>query len=335
MSDLPFEAMVQAIADGKSPEEGMLAAINASLPADKPARIVDRATMPNNAYGSRSIRRSRRTKAEMTAIRRAIFWALRADHPQTIRQLFYRLTVEGVIAKTEAEYKTVVRLTGEMRRAGDLPFDWIADSTRWMRKPTTYDSIESALQITARTYRRSLWAENHQYVEIWIEKEALAGVVVDVTDEFDVPLMVTRGYPSLSFVQSAAEAMNARDQFTSVYYLGDHDPSGVDISRKLEEDLIDFTDGRVSFERIAVTEHQILDLALPSRPTKKTDTRSKNFIGESVELDAIPATALRDLVRDAIEDHVDEHQLKILQKTEAEERRQLLEMAETFNGGTP
>jgi len=270
----------------------------------------------------------------MDAIRVAIYVALDTDHPQTIRQLFYRLTVEGVIAKTEAEYKTVVRLTGEMRRAGVLPFKWIADSTRWMRKPRTFDSLEAALQITAQTYRRSLWAESSHYVEIWIEKEALAGVVVDVTHEFDVPLMVTRGYPSISFVQSAAEAMNKRDQLTFVYYLGDHDPSGVDISRKLQEDLDDFTDGIVEFERIAVTPTQIEWWQLPSRPTKKTDTRAKNFRGESVELDAIPAPELRELVRDAIEDHVDRHQLEVLRTAEAEERCVLEQMAASLNGGS-
>ncbi len=267
-------------------------------------------------------------------IREAIYIALDTDHPQTIRQLFYRLTVEGVIAKTEAEYKTVVRLTGEMRRAGLLPFEWIADSTRWMRKPRTFDSLEAALQITAQTYRRSLWAESSDYVEIWIEKEALAGVVVDVTNEFDVPLMVTRGYPSLSFVQSAAEAMNARSQFTYVYYLGDHDPSGVDISRKLEEDLHEFTFGISEFERIAVTPAQIEAWQLPSRPTKTTDTRAKRFRGESVELDAIPAPELRELVRGPIESHVDHHQLEVLRTAESEERRLLMQMAESFTGGS-
>jgi hypothetical protein len=286
------------------------------------------------AYGSRPIKRRRRTKAEMMEIREAIYIALDTDHPQTIRQLFYRLTVEGVIAKTEAEYKTVVRLTGEMRRAGLLPFEWIADSTRWMRKPRTFDSLEAALQITAQTYRRSLWAESSDYVEIWIEKEALAGVVVDVTNEFDVPLMVTRGYPSLSFVQSAAEAMNARSQFTYVYYLGDHDPSGVDISRKLEEDLHEFTFGISEFERIAVTPAQIEAWQLPSRPTKTTDTRAKRFRGESVELDAIPAPELRELVRGPIESHVDHHQLEVLRTAESEERRLLMQMAESFTGGS-
>ena len=272
----------------------------------------------------------------MDVIRGSIYLALYADHPQTIRQLYYRLTVEGVIAKTEPEYKTVVRLTGEMRRAGALPFEWLADSTRWMRKPTTYGSLEAALQITAQTYRRSLWAESRDYVEVWIEKEALAGVVVDVTDEFDVPLMVTRGYPSLSFVQSAADAMNERSQLTYVYYLvGDHDPSGVDISRKLEEDLHEFTDGLVMFERVAVTPEQIDRWSLPSRPTKKTDTRARNFRGDSVELDAIPAPELRLLVRGSIERHVDHHQLDVLRKAEAEERRVIEQMAATLNGGAP
>lgn len=285
-------------------------------------------------YGSRSIKtRRRRTKAEMGAIREAIFTSLRCDHPQTIRQLFYGLTVTGVIAKTEAEYKTVVRLTGEMRRAGVLPYKWIADATRWMRKPRTFDSLESALKITAQTYRRSLWAESRDYVEIWIEKEALAGVVVDVTDEYDVPLMVTRGYPSLTFVQSAAVEINARCQFTTVYYLGDHDPSGVDISRKLEADLHEFTDGVMGFERIAVTDEQISSWALPTRPTKKSDTRAKGFRGESIELDAIPAPVLRRLVRDAIELHVDKRQLDVLRTAETEERRVLEEMAATLNGG--
>jgi hypothetical protein len=88
-----------------------------------------------------------------------------------------------------------------------------------------------------------------------------------------------------------------------------------------------------SFTRVAGTEDQIADRDLPARPTKKSDTRSKGFEGDSVELDAIPLDRLRQLARDCIEQHVDQHQLSVLQKTEDEERRLLLEMAETFNGG--
>src|SRR4051794_11140298 len=94
----------------------------------------------------------RRTKAQMRGIREVIYRVLTADHPMTVRQVFYRLVGEGVIDKTEGEYKsTVVRLLTDMRRAGDIPFGWIADNTRWMRKPRTYSSLTDALQRTAET----------------------------------------------------------------------------------------------------------------------------------------------------------------------------------------
>jgi hypothetical protein len=80
-----------------------------------------------------------------------------------------------------------------MRRAGSLPYDWLADSTRWQRKPRTFGSVEEALEDTARLYRKALWADADAYVEIWLEKDALAGVVYPVTEKFDVPLMVARG----------------------------------------------------------------------------------------------------------------------------------------------
>ncbi len=80
-----------------------------------------------------------------------------------------------------------------MRRARELPFHWIADNTRWMRKPTTHDGLSDLLQDTAQLYRRSLWSNQSAYVEIWLEKDALSGVLYPITQEFDVPLMVTRG----------------------------------------------------------------------------------------------------------------------------------------------
>src|SRR5690348_11692411 len=134
------------------------------------------------AYGARPTKRSRRTRAGMETIRDGIRAALAQDHPMTVRQLFYRLVSGGAIEKTESEYKsTVVRLTGEMRLAGEIEFGWIADNTRWMRKPRTHSSLEHALNETARTYRRSVWDDQDVYVEVWLEKDALAGVLVDVT----------------------------------------------------------------------------------------------------------------------------------------------------------
>ncbi|MHB8682460.1 MAG: hypothetical protein ACYDA2_10265 [Acidimicrobiales bacterium] len=107
----------------------------------------------------------------MDEIRQAIFEVLREQHPATCRGLFYALVTRGVIAKTESEYKsTVIRLASEMRRAGVLPYAWLADNTRWMRKPATWHSLEDALDETARFYRRALWQGQDCYVEVWLEK---------------------------------------------------------------------------------------------------------------------------------------------------------------------
>jgi len=98
-----------------------------------------------------------------------------------------------------------------MRRAGELPYGWLADNTRWQRKPQTFDSVEDALNATARFYRKSLWTDAGAYVEIWLEKDALSGVILPITAQYDVPLMVARGYASLSFLHSAAEYIKRLD----------------------------------------------------------------------------------------------------------------------------
>jgi hypothetical protein len=284
------------------------------------------------AYGSRPTNRARRGRADMQRIREAIADVLEAEHPATVRQVFYQLVSRGAIAKTEAEYKaTVVRLLTDMRLAGEVPFDWISDNTRWMRKPRTFSSVEQALRRTAETYRRSLWDRQAVYVEIWLEKDALAGVLYQITELWDVPLMVTRGYASLSYLHGAAEAIGAQGKPAYIYYFGDHDPSGVDIPRTVEARLREFAPAAdIHFERVAVTEQQIRELSLPTRPTKKTDSRSKNFVGESVEVDAIPPTELRRLVDACIVRHVGEQALEVNRVAEESERAILLRMTEAL-----
>ena len=137
-------------------------------------------TKAKRVYSPRTIKRARRSKTEMDRIRQAIHTTLAAYNPMTVRQCFYQLTTQGVIGKTEAEYKTtVIRLLVEMRLAGDIPFDWIADNTRWMRKPRTFSSMEAALQNCASTYRRALWDNQDVYVEVWTEKDAIAIVRIE------------------------------------------------------------------------------------------------------------------------------------------------------------
>lgn len=254
---------------------------------------------------------------------------LAADHPMTVRQLYYRMVSAGIIDKTESEYNaTVGRLLTEMRLEGRIPFGWIADNTRWMRKPRTFDSLDDALVATANTYRRSLWTHADAYVEVWLEKDALAGVLLEETAPYDVPLMVTRGYASLSYLHESAETIKAVDKPTFIYYCGDHDPSGLDIPRQVERRLREFApDAEIHFERVAVNLDQVHAWGLPTRPTKKSDTRSRGFVGESVEVDAIAPADLRSLVRACIEQHVDLEQLRVLQVAENSERTLLRQLA--------
>src|SRR4051812_10270061 len=122
---------------------------------------------PAAFYDACTIKRARRSKATINLIRDAIRKVLEVDHPQTVRQIFYALTVLGVIKKAEEEYqRTVIRLLVEMREKGKIPFGWIADNTRWMRKPSTFTGLEQCLKSTEHFYRRNLWAAMPVYVEV-------------------------------------------------------------------------------------------------------------------------------------------------------------------------
>jgi hypothetical protein len=211
-----------------------------------------------------------------------------------------------------------------MRRDGQLPFDWIADNTRWQRKPRTYGSLQAMLERCQETYRRALWDDQDAYVEVWLEKEALAGVLIDVTAEWDVPLMVTRGYPSVSFLHSAGEAIADETRAVYVYYFGDRDPSGVDIDRFVERELRQYApDCDLTFRRVAVLPEQIKQFNLQTRPTKKSDSRSKSFEGDSVEVDAIAPDELRTLCERCITQHIDQQRLKRTLAVEESERETL------------
>ena len=278
----------------------------------------------------------------MRALRSALLGVIGQSRPMTVRQVFYQAVSRGLVAKTETEYKsTIVRLLTDMRRSGELPCGWIVDNTRWMRKPQTHTGLGAALADMQEFYRRSLWQDQGAYVEVWLEKDALAGVLYEITARYDVPLMVTRGYPSLAFLAIAAEAIAIQKRPCFLYYFGDHDPSGVDIPRHTEAQLRELVAGwaddpaevRISFEVVAVTAAQIVEGNLPTRPTKKTDTRSKNFEGESVEVDAIPPGQLRDLVEEGILQHLDAAVLKRTKAIERQERESLASLVEAFRGG--
>jgi hypothetical protein len=256
----------------------------------------------------------------------------RRVQPATVRAVFYQASVHGIVGKDEAGYRRVQRDLVTLRQEGRIPFGWIVDGTRWMRKPRTFDSLAHALADTAQFYRRSLWQRADTYLEVWIEKDALAGTIFPVTSEFDVPLMVARGYASLTFLHEAAEAIAAQQRPVSILHLGDYDPSGINAAEKIEETLRTYApEADITFRRLAVTDEQIQRLNLPSRPTKASDSRAAGWGDRgSVELDAIDPRVLRNLLRGEIEAILPEHELAVLREAEASERELLQAIATQY-----
>lgn len=287
-------------------------------------------TAAEESYGASTVKRSRRTRTELDEVDDAIIAAVADEHPVTLRGVYYRVVSAGGVDKTELGYRLIARQLLKLRRAGRVPYSWITDGTRWISKPTTWTDIDEMLADAAASYRRALWHDSDDEVQIFTEKDAISGVILPVTSKWDVPLGVLRGYCSESFAHSVAESIIAsnsrRAGVTYVYQLGDHDPSGVDAWRDFTEKVSAFVGRRediagwVEFERLAVTEDQIRILSLPTRPTKRTDSRAGNFTGESVEVDAIPAPTLRELVEDAITEHIDPEKLRLTQIAERSER---------------
>jgi hypothetical protein len=265
----------------------------------------------------------------------AVFRILDQDGvPATARHLFYALTARGLVPKSERGYARACYHLLQMRRRGLLPYGFIADNTRQRQKAKSYDGLGAYLQEGAASYRRAFWATQADYVEVWTEKDAIAGILAQETLEWDVPLVVVRGFVSETFAFEAADAIkeqNTRGKVAHVYYFGDWDPSGVSISEDIQRKLAGFG-ARLTFTRLAVTREQIEAWRLPTRPIKRGDTRAKSWEGgECVEVDAIPARVLRQLCREAIERHADREAIDKLRQAEALERRTLQEMAETLD----
>jgi hypothetical protein len=135
-----------------------------------------------NSYRACPTKHARRSKADIDGIKQAIRGVIRDDPPMTVRQVFYQLVVRGAVDKTEEQYQgTVIRLMTDMRLNGSLPYDWVVDESRRVRITKTYDNIEHALEQTAKFYRRSALEQSPDYIEVWVEKDALAGVMWDVS----------------------------------------------------------------------------------------------------------------------------------------------------------
>lgn len=261
----------------------------------------------------------RSTHAEIQQRKDAIYAFCEEQHPVTVRGIYYHLTTLGLVPKTENGYKRVQNTCARMRREGALPFYWVSDNTRWMRKPQTYNSMQQALQETASFYRRDFLNYAGLDIEIWLEKDALASIFYDVTSKWDIRLMVSRGFASLTFLHDAAIQLQ---DGAHIYIFSDYDSSGESLAKSIDTGLHEFSASkRFNIKRALLNREQVLTWNLPTRDPKATDRR--NGFTFCAELDAIPPVQLRQEVENCIIEHCDPDTLQLLRSIESEERESI------------
>ena len=254
----------------------------------------------------------------------------------TVRQLYYQLVARDIIPNTERSYKNTVRLVNEARLAGLLDWDAIEDRTRGFLRVPSWTSGKAILESSAAQFHMDMWVDQPCRIYCIVEKEALAGVLQRVCSKYDIPLLAARGYPSASVLREFAKAeLMSSTQRILILHLGDHDPSGIDMSRDLEERLR-LLSHRSAFEliRVALTMDQIEDQGPPPNPAKTTDSRFAEYEAlygyESWELDALQPRFLTRLVEEHVLEVLDEGLWNARQGEINEIRRRIYEVAEQF-----
>lgn len=261
-----------------------------------------------------------------------------ADHAAqgfllTLRQLYYQFVSRGLIANKQSEYKRLGSLINDARLAGLIDWDAIEDRTRYLRAIPHWRNPRAFMQSVTPQYAENLWAEQEVYCEVWIEKDALVGVIEGVCDEFRAPYFACRGYNSQTEQYIAGKRL-ARfvdaGKSIVIFHLGDHDPSGIDMSTDNQSRLEMFSGGSIDFRRLALNMDQVEQYEPPPNPAKDTDSRFNNYYAEygndCWELDALSPTVIAAIVRKAIVSVIDENEFERSKKAERD-NQVLLEKA--------
>jgi len=225
----------------------------------------------------------------------------------TIRQLYYQMVSRGFIENSIRSYKNAVSIVGDGRLAGMVDWDMIIDRNREVSYPPHWENPAEIVSTAANQFRIDKWENQEYYIEVMVEKDALSGVLEPVCEELDIRFTANKGYNSLSNMREVAQRfMQAIDdmKIPKLFYLGDHDPSGIDMTRDVEDRLSMFAGTHIDVERLALNMSQVEEMNPPPNPAKETDSRFARYMekfGEtSWELDAIEPTVLVDIVKEAV-----------------------------------
>lgn len=250
----------------------------------------------------------------------------------TLRQLYYQFVHNKLIANKQSEYKRIGSIISDARLAGLIDWDALEDRVRGLRAIPTYSTPSIFMRQQAEQYAEDVLADQPVYCEVWVEKDALIGVIERPCVRYRVPFFACRGYASQSSLYEAGQRLEAKiadGKKVIIFHLGDHDPSGIDMSRDNDERLNMFarTIAGVELRRIALNKDQIHAFELAPDPTKIADSRSSNYMDiygdTSWELDALPSKELDRLVVSSIEGVLDMGRFKRATEEEGGRRSDL------------
>ena len=260
------------------------------------------------------------------------------DYSLTLRQCYYQLVARGIIENSQNSYKTVGNLINDARLAGLIDWEAIEDRTRNLKSLSHWSNPQSVIQSAAWYYMRDTWLKQDYHVEVWVEKEALDNVVGRVANELDISYFCCRGYVSQSEMWSAAQRFIKYEKMGKscvIIHLGDHDPSGIDMSRDIKERLKMFGVHALIFRRIALNLDQITLYNPPPNPAKTTDSRYTSYIDkygdESWELDALEPKVLHDLITKNVTEFMDEKEVQRVKDLTKNEKIVMEKVAEDWD----
>lgn len=261
----------------------------------------------------------------------------------TLRQLYYQFVARDLISNKQMEYKRLGSVINDARLAGLIDWTAIEDRTRNLRKVSTWDTPNDILRSAASSFKLDLWENQDNYCEVWIEKDALVGVIEPTCNRKRVPFFACRGYSSQSEQWEAGQRIARRindGKSVTVFHLGDHDPSGLDMTRDNEERLRMFIAEHADasmfeIERLALNMDQVRTHNPPPNPAKMTDSRfggyATKYGNKSWELDALEPKMIAALIGDNINSVIDDEQWQEDEERESKQRDRLYNLADTMD----
>ncbi len=257
----------------------------------------------------------------------------------TLRQLYYQMVARDLIPNKQSEYKRIGSIINDARLAGLIDWNAIVDRTRAVRTNPHWSTPKEILESAAYSYLEDRWGNQAWRPEVWIEKDALIGVIANICSEYDVPYFSCRGYSSQSAMWEAGHNRLRKNyhanQATLIIHLADHDPSGIDMTRDIDERLELFAGwGKHDVQRIALNINQVHKFNPPPNPAKITDSRAKAYIAEfgsdSWELDALDPNVLIGLIQSTLDNIIDPDKWDEIEQRIAEHKKTLQAIADNY-----